>query len=105
MTKRLLTTSLAAAICLLGTARVAHAGTVTYSFDTVASGASLANPAGDTLDNSILQTYMRTLLTANCATCSMTVGGNASVDHGYTGDGHVVGGASGATGVTSKTLG
>jgi len=105
MTKRLLTTSLAAAICLLGAAPVAHAGTVTYSFDTMAVGTSLANPAGNTLDNGIIQTYMRTLLTANCATCSMTVGGNASVDQGYTGDGHVVGGASGATSVTPKTLG
>jgi len=102
MTKRLLTTSLATAMCLLGASRAAQAGTVTFSFDTMASGPSLANPSGDTLDNSIIQTYMRTML--GCAAC-VNVTGFASVDHAYTGDGHVVGGASGATSAPSKTLG
>lgn len=89
MRKRLLTIPLAVAMCLLGTSMSAHAGTVTFNFNSLASGAG----------SGAIQTYMQGLLTGG-ATVSVTAG--AVADQTYNGDGHVVGPG---TGSVSATLG
>ncbi len=87
--RRLRTAPIAAAIFLLAGSLPASAGTVTFNFNSLGSGA----------DNNAIQTYMNTVLAGNA---TVTVSAGAVADKGYNGDGHVDGvGAS----TTSRTLG
>ncbi len=90
MRKKLLLMPLAVALCLLGTSMSAEAGTVTFDFNSLASGVGSGG----------IQTYMQSLLTGG-ATVSVTAGA-AMTSKTYNGDGHVVGPG---TGSTSTTLG
>lgn len=91
MRKQLLMVPVALALCLFGTSTSAHAGTVTFNFNSLASG----------VGSSGVQTYLQGLLTGG-ATVSVSAG--AVTDTNYNGDGHVVGPGSGST-YTSATLG
>jgi hypothetical protein len=89
-TKKQRMTMLAGIVVLLGSAVSAHAGSLYFSFD------SLAPSAGDNSTN--VANYMDGII--GCGTCVTVVG--AVTNQTYNGDGHVVGPG---TGSTSLTLG
>jgi hypothetical protein len=86
--------ALAMVVSLLGSSRPAHAGLVTFDFNSLANGAAA----------STIQTYMNGVLTANGIAGTVTVGAGAVADkNSYTADGHITGGNSGTP--TQATLG
>ena len=89
--RRLRTAPIAAAIFLIASSLPASAGTVTFNFNSLGSGA----------DNNAIQTYMNTVLGGN-PTISVAVSAGAVADKGYNGDGHVDGVGSSTV---SRTLG
>lgn len=92
MTKRLSGIPLAMAVCLVAGTGTAHAGWVSFDFN------SLGNGNGSTL----IQSYMQGLLSGGA---TVTVSSGAVADNAYTGDGHVVGyGTAGTSNVQSVTL-
>lgn len=86
-----------AGFVLLGAAP-AHAGWITFDFNTVSLTGSTA-----TTQNANVQTYMNNVLAAQAPGTSVVVTG-AKPTNSYTGDGHVVGTVSGST-VIPLTLG
>jgi hypothetical protein len=69
----------------------AHAGSATFTFNSLASGAN----------SSAIATYMNGVLAANgCAGCTVSVNSGAVADRTYNGEGHAVGSGSGSTSLT-----